>query len=361
MSARFERIAALALIVVVCTVISLNVAARLDSELREVMREFSTAMSTLLDNSASGGRGADVDAALSLIAQRSSEMSMHLERSDTAFLAAALRKQMRLLRLSAGAENSAAFEQVLDRSIGTCVGCHSRTPALAGSRLATQLLPADVEARLAPARRARLQIAVRRFDAAAQTLESAIRTARGEALLALLKDYLDLMLRVRSNPDRARQVLDTISAQADTSGLVAAWRKSLRLWHPTRNDAASLVLAEQALSRAGKRVQSERGRVEYSLAAYEAQRWLDTARGGDKDSAKAYLILGSAENALKANAWLPMPELYLEQAISLDPGSATSSRAFSELKQVLAWRFANEDLPGVVAEHLEALKRLAHP
>ena len=355
-----------AVAVIILAVASTQVVARLESELRDAMQGFAASLATLVDAStreplaSTAPQRQAINGALAVIEEHAGLMAAHLERDDVAFIAAALEQQMQLLRFTARSGNEAAFKQVLDQSIGTCVDCHARTSKASGSRLATRLFSPEVEQRLPAVRRARLQVATRRFENARNTLESALPELRGVRLMDALEDYLSLVLRILPDPARAlARVQAAEAANPDSDDRLAGWRRSLEYWIQHRGKVAELTRAHAALARARAAVDSDLGRVDFLVAVNEAERWLDRGIGSDTDAAEAYLIMGTGEHALLPTAWLPLPELYLEQAILLAPGSDTARQAVTIMGDVLQQRFAAHGLPVEVSDHLRALKAVA--
>ena len=334
-------------------------------EMREAMRDFAASLSVLLEASTQPDLTAsrDDDSALSeallTVNDHATLLVEHLERDDTAFLAAALTTQVRLLRASARRGNHALFTQSLDRTIGTCVRCHDLTSSAGAGQLARRLVPQRIEDALPQLRRARLQIGTRRFEAARGTLETAMRTLEGDTLRAAFTDYLMLSVRMLEQPELALAQIDRLSAAKrlpDTE--LSAWRKSLQQWPKRAGTVPDLGLAARALARARAHSDKESGRVDYLLAAMEARRWLERGTGDDRDASEANLILGVTEHALSTDAWLPLPELYLEQAVRLAPEWPSAKEAVDALRSVLVERFGGAALPGEVADHLEKLEQL---
>lgn len=340
--------------------------AQQSSELRDAMGDFLTSLAVLLQAStqdppgATAARREAINDALRVMEDHASAMVQHLERDDVAFMAAALEKQIQVLRFAARSGNTAAFHRSLDRSIGSCVGCHARTSEASGTRLATRLLPPELEAKLPTLRRARLQVATRRFEAARETLESGIAGMQGTAQMDALEVYLALMIRILREPAAALAQVKAVAATAGGSGvLLSSWRASLEHWLRRSDGEPQLPRALEALNRAGAQADPEAGRVDYLVAVNEAERWLDRGVGTDADAARAYLVLGTGEHRLNSDATLPMPELYLEQAIWLAPASETARSALAVLEEVLVQRFSGDGMPMEVSDHLRALRRVA--
>jgi hypothetical protein len=324
------------------------------SEMSATMQDLAGAMTTLLEASTAPMTEADADtgAALEILREHASMLTQHLDRDDAAFISAALEKQTLILRRNARMGDREAFAAALDRGVGTCVACHLRTSRPAATRFARTLVPPEVEQRLPPRRKARIQMATRRYEEARATLESALAGAGDEDRQMLLHAYLDVLLRGLSSPSRALAFLQSLPEPVGPE--VVAWRESLQHWQAREGAEPQLELAWERLDRA--RGLGGAGRVDAAMAVNVAQRWLETGTGSAEDSALAHLVLGSGEHALWTEAWLPMPELYLEQAILLAPGSDTARVAYRELERALARRFAGEPLPEEVATHLQGLK-----
>ena len=334
--------------------------------MRETMLDLAQSLSTLLKASATpisrtnNQTRAEVDTALDTVDVHANALARHLERDDTAFLAAALTRHVRLLRVGIQDDNSEAFELALDRTIGTCVSCHARTTSRSTAALTQALVPQEIEDALPTARRARVQMATRRFDTALKTLQQSLPNLRGEALANATADYLDLAVRVLSRPGHAEATLETLTGTGSPiEPYLPAWRESIAVWAASPQREPSLGTAREALERARASGDINRGRIDYLRAANEAQQWLEQGSGGDLDSAEANLILGTAEFAIATSAWLPLPELYLEQAIRLAPASPTARDALGILQQALSMRFGEVPLPLEVDAYLNELRRLA--
>jgi hypothetical protein len=116
----------------------------------------------------------------------------------------------------------------------------------------------------------------------------------------------------------------------------------------------------QAYLRNGDRREAQSdgsGLVDFIIASGLLNRYLDSDVGTPLDRSNASYLLAVAESEVSSGHWLPQVELYLENAIILDPESETADLAYDRLVKKIDETYGT-DLPAEVREHLDYLKEL---
>lgn len=348
------------------------------AETRARMREIFTSMQLLLPLSADGDlaepdrRGA-VTRALESLAGDAQLLAEHAGEDDPArrFLGRSLASDARnaLDRYREGRTESAAF--LVQQATENCIACHGKLRSPGDSPLAESFVDETALAKLRPEERARMQIALRQFDAALATLEAlfADPAVHPSTMLGPLTDYLIVAVRVRGDYERPVPVLEAFAKRPDLwvqlRGDVEQWIRDLRELRGLRDQPASLDSARQLVEQARTRNPlgpDQRNLVRYLAASSQLHRWLGSGEHPPAEQSEAWQLLGVCELQTGDTFWLSQAEFYLETAIRRAPGSEPARRAYELLEAEMIGSFtgaAGVDLPPSIAARLTELRKLA--
>jgi len=284
-----------------------------------------------------------------------------------------------------GAYDEARF--FLTGSLQNCVSCHIRLPYERSFPLADQLIDQVEVQALAPREKAWLFVTVRRFEAALTVWEALMRDpevapAQLDAT-GVLVDYLNVVLRVRSNVDRARKEMKAFAKRDDLplylSRRLTEWRSALDELHAKKfgpSTKPSLELGASLAEEAGRVSEGPFGRdglIQDLAAASQLVRWLEMDRAQREgvtrnltkkeraNTARAYYWLGVVEARSLDGFWVNLSERHLEAAIRSDPKGPFAERAYARLEetQVLGYGGASgSHLPADVWTNLKELREL---
>jgi len=253
-----------------------------------------------------------------------------------------------------------------------CVACHSRLPRARDFPLADRLVGRVEISSLDRVERARLQVAVRRFDGALADWEAyfADRSVPPERfdVSGDLVEYLTVAIRVQRDPDRARRGLDVVAARPDVPAYL---RRHVEAWTASLGPLRDEVKAEPSLARARRLVAQAndlslfpagRERLVYDLVASSVlHRTIAAAPAGDTSVAEAYYLLGVIEARSVDSWWVPQTELHLEAAIRADPHGPYAQQAYAMLEEYIVMGYgglSRDLLPADVAAQLAELRGL---
>ena len=263
-----------------------------------------------------------------------------------------------------------ASEFFLLQMAEACVACHSRLPSAKDSPIAAGFFDTAELAELPVAERARLQIATRRFDAALDSLETALRSPEipPVELLDPLVDYLTVCVRVKR--DFARPI-PTLVQFAGRSDLWLQLRDDARAWIEYLPELGAREPAKDELQEARELIHrgrnlivypsDRRALIHYLVASSMLHRIVATRRDASPEVAEAYYLLGAVESRIGRGFWISPAGFYLEMAVRLAPESETGRRAFALLEEELYANYSGsggENLPSDERAKLEELKRL---
>jgi hypothetical protein len=284
-----------------------------------------------------------------------------------------------------GAYDEARF--FLTGSLQNCVSCHIRLPYERSFPLADQLIDQVEIQNLDPREKAWLFVTVRRFEPALTVWEGLMRDpAVSPAQLdagGVLVDYLNVVIRVRSDVPRARREMAAFAMRPDLPLYLARrlgeWRSALdslqsKTFGPSTKP--SLELGSSLAKEAGKISEGPFGRdglIQDLAAASQLVRWLELDRArresvtknpSDRErleTAQAYYWLGVVEARSLDGFWVNLSERHLEAAIRSDPKGPFAERAYARLEetQVLGYGGASgSHLPADVWTNLKELREL---
>lgn len=309
-----------------------------------------------------------------VLAASVSELQAHAAQRDVGFrfLSRSLVRDVEEVRLQMSAGEVEQARYYLYQLTQNCVACHSRLPSRREFPLAERLTSRIELADLDPGERARLLVAVRRFDEALATWEAMFADpARKPAQLDLsgsLIDYLTISVRVQRDLQRPRRTLEKLRARDDTLRYLQrrldAWTEALAQLSAEGEAEPSLARARQLVRRAQdlSDLPAGRERVVYDLvASSELHRLIDAGQQSDRDLAEAFYLLGLIEIRSIDSYWIPQAEFHLEAAVRVDPRGPFADQAYALLEEytVLGVGAIDEsELDPVTARSLAELRAL---
>ncbi|MCB1738868.1 MAG: hypothetical protein KDK91_00740 [Gammaproteobacteria bacterium] len=371
------------------------------SELRQAMIRIVTDLREVLDLTADGlpqsaDRQQALRAAIVRLDDQATVLEEHVGSDDAALMASALAQSSKLLRYTMSHQDTLNFERTLSRTIETCSACHSRKQPQVHASMRRVIAGAeepgargvwDERQDLRILREVRLMVATREAQPAVERLEVMLlseapgldeeqrrQRLNGELYLEALKLHAAVTLLNLDQPVRLQAALERIQQrfepQSPRHRLLGAWIADLEdyLQSPTRllqRDTAQaglhLTAAQDLVDRAAAAPdgEPEQSRIKYLLATRHAQIVHDDPSITRGSFARASYLLGLLEHRLNPSSWLPLRELYLEQAILEAPHSELAEDAFALLQRSLEGAFDGNERAPEVEEHLERLEKLA--
>jgi soluble cytochrome b562 len=281
-----------------------------------------------------------------LLATSVDELQSHAAERDLGFrfLSESLARDVEEVRehLAAGEIEQARY--YLYDLTQNCVACHSRLPSRREFPLAERLTSRIALADLDPGERARLLVAVRRFDEALATWEAMFADPRRKPteldLGGYLIDYLTISVRVQRDLERPRQTLADLRDRSDTPRYL---RRHLDGWIEALEELSDEAEAEPSLGQARKLVRRARDlsdlpagreRIVHDLVASgQLHRLIDEAGQSDRTVAEAFYLLGLIEARSIDSYWVPQAEFHLEAAVRVDPKGPFAEKAYAMLEE----------------------------
>ncbi len=233
-----------------------------------------------------------------------------------------------------------------------CVDCHSRLPDVEDSPLASRLVALPEVQALAPLERARVDVALRRFDEALTTWEGAFADPKippaEHELAGTLADYLTIALRVKGDAQRPQAVLRALARREGAPDYLrnrlVAWSVSLgRVGPQLAQSTPSIRSAREwaMMARNLSDLPTARDGLVYDLAASSVLlRWIDAREKGDRkgqdlELATAYYELAVIEDRTAFSIWAPRADVYMEAAIRAAPSGPLARRAYARVEEQL--------------------------
>jgi hypothetical protein len=360
-------------------------AARGAEEPRATMQRVFDALAMLLPTSLDAEAFADparreaLQAAFDRLAAASRALALHGEARDLGFRALSRTladdAEAAADRFARGRGDEAAFrvQQLTQR----CVACHSRLPSERDFPLAEKLVGRVELAALAVEDRARLLVAVRRFDDALSAWETLFADPAVPPVAmeqgGQLVDYLTVAIRVRGDLARAERTLRALAARADAPRYL---RRRLALWAGELREIGAAPPAAERLSRAEALAARSQSLAEFPSARdglvldlhasallhqeVEARAAAHPAPGPDEALARAFWLLGVIEDRTVFAHWFPETESYMGPAIRAAPHGPLAERAFERIEEMLLADYGAmriEDLPEEGRAELAELAR----
>jgi tetratricopeptide (TPR) repeat protein len=260
-------------------------------------------------------------------------------------------------------------QQLLYGITDICIACHSRLPSPQDSPVAAQFIDTQEFASLPAWKRARLQVATRRFDDALNTLETLIESAKSVDPASMedpLRTYLIVNIRVKGDMERPIATLEQLSERAEAG---SEWRRDVEVWTQSLEHLRDrpfigdpLASARAMLDSAGSAIfpSPRSARVEYIAASSLLHRYLVSRPSEALQVSEAHYLLGLAEYRIHPHEWLPNAELYLEIAIVLAPQAPWAKSAYALLVAKIneSYRWSGKGaLPPEVEQRLRELKQ----
>ena len=256
------------------------------------------------------------------------------------FLASVLeRYSLMLLRGYERGEHE-KVEEFLYGITDVCVACHTRLPSADDSPVARRFVDSETVASLPTGKRARIEVATRRFDDALDTLESLIESTESpepDALEDVLRMYLIVNIRVKGDMERPIPTLelveDRLAEQTELHRDIGFWLESLESYRDMPVIGAPLETARNIIDAAtdGEFPDERSAMVEYIAASSLLHRYLASRPIDEMNLSEAHYLLGLSEYRIHRDDWLPQAELYLEIAIVLAPDAPWARPAFELL------------------------------
>ena len=255
----------------------------------------------------------------------------------------------------------------------TCVACHSRLPAASDAPASRDFMNDATVEKLPLPQRAKLAYATRQFDDAVTLYEQLLADPKVSAndidLEGYLDDYLELMLRVRSDPAGAQRALAGFGRRKDLSPALrealVGWQASLARLAERRPVTTPIEVARAEIARAEAGLPDRDDRdslVDYLDASALLHRVVADGKAPRSEQADAYYLLGVIETRTGRSYWLSQAETYLETAIRLAPGEPVARDAFALLDEFLVSGYSGSGgthVPPDVREKLETLRRIS--
>ncbi len=328
-------------------------------------------------------------AALDRLERAADTLERHGRSREVGFneLALNLARDLREVRehYQTGAYDEARF--FLTGSLQNCVSCHIRLPYERSFPLADQLIDQVEIQALDPREKAWLFVTVRRFEAALTVWEALMRDpdvppAQLDAG-GVLVDYLNVVIRVRSDVPRAQRALAAFAKRSNVpvylQRRLGEWRSALDALEAKKfgpDTTPSLDLGTSLAEEAGKVSEGPYGRdglIQDLAAASQLVRWLEIDRARRErvtknptdrerlNTAQAYYWLGVVEARSLDGFWVSLSERHFEAAIRSDPRGPLAVRAYARLEetQILGYGGASGlHLPSDVWTNLKELREL---
>jgi len=314
---------------------------------------------------------ADVLAALRELDDQSAMLASHgfYEDPGGVFLASVLERYSLLLLRSHERGEPERVQQFLYGITDICIACHTRLPSPHDSPVAKQFVDSRALLPLPLKRRARIQVATRRFEDALSTLETMIespKVADPVTLEDVLTTYLIVSIRVKGDMERPIPMLESVE---ERSAPRSKWRRDVEIWLASLQHFRDMPFIGDPLRSARDMIDAA-GRadfpsrrsalVEYIAASSLLHRYLVSRPSDVMDISEAHYLLGLAEYRIRRDDWLPQAELYLELAIVLAPDAPWARPAYALLVEKIHrtyLQFPGGRLPPEVEERLRELQQ----
>ena len=317
-----------------------------------------------------------IQAALAALATEGAALESHGAGRDPgfAFLSRSLARDTSEIRDRFAAGRPAEARFLLLELSDSCAACHSRLPDGRDHPVGRRLVDDPRVATLDLQERVRLEVATRSFDRALASYESLFADPkRSPADLDLegnVEGYLEVVLRVKGDPERARHTFEALAKRPDLPAAmranVAAWIASLQASSRRGPAGSPLAEARRLLTEAQDRSRYPDDRaalVVYVEASSQLHRFLEQRPASRSEQAEACYLLGVVESRVGRTFWLSQTEFYLERAIRLAPQKPFASDAYRLLAEFETSGYggaagAGGAVPPEVEARLEELRTL---
>jgi len=290
------------------------------------------------------------------------------EDSTGVFLASVLERYSFLLLRTYERGDSKQVQRLLYGMTDICIACHTRLPSPHDSPAAKQFVDSETVWALPDKKRARIQVATRRFDDALTTLELMIESSQvadAATLEELLRTYLIVNIRVKGDMERPVETLESVEAR---SAARSPWRRDVEIWQESLGHFRNTPFIVDPLSSAREIIAAAGGAdfpsqrsalVDYIAASSLLHRYLASNPADPMGVSEAHYLLGLAEYRIYRDDWLPQAELFLEVAIVLAPDAPWAKPAYTLLVEKIHRTYLQSpggQLPPEVDERLRELK-----
>lgn len=269
-------------------------------------------------------------------------------------------------------EGHAEFSRnILKENMGLCFSCHTTNQMGPQSQFTTAQINSSF--RIYPTERADYYVATRQYDKALSVLEGVLKTPGNwmddpHEQVAALRKFLALEVRVKNEPARAAQVIESFLNNQKLPYFIAvdaeAWLKSLRDWQKEKSKDATLAKA-QTLLRKAKGSQSTQGYqsayVDYLRASAILHDSLRRVQDG-KLKAEVYQMLGESYETLAEMGTWDLPEVYFEACVRSAPKTNLAQRCYKDFERTIILGFSGSAgifIPKEERERMSELKSLA--
>lgn len=285
------------------------------------------------------------------------------------FLASVLERYSLLMLRNFEQGETERVQELLYGLTDVCIACHTRLPSSDDSPVAKQFVDSRAIASLPLERKARIEVATRRFDDALATLETLLESEdRGDpaTLERAIRTYLTVSVRVKGDMERPIPILEAIEERDAGRPAwrrdVGSWIHSLRRYRDKPFIVDPLVSARESIDAAAELDPArQRGAlVDYLAASSLLHRYLVSSPHDVTAISEAHYLLGLAEYRIYEEDWLPQAELYLEVAIVLAPHAPWAEDAYALLVEKIRRTYAgvpDDQLPPDVVERLIELRQ----
>jgi hypothetical protein len=313
-------------------------------------------------------------AALDALVASGAALESHGQGRDAgfAFLSRSLARDTREIRDRFAAGRPAEARFLLLEVTDHCSACHSRLPDGRDHPVGRRLVDDPRVAALDRDERVNLEVATRQFERALASYEALFADpARSPADLDLeghVDGYLEVVLRVQNDPDRALRTFTALSQRKD---LPAPLRENLGIWIASlralrgRSFPGSPLASARALMAEAQdlsRFPDDRAAlVDYVAASSLLHRFIATRRSLGPEVGEACYLLGVIESRIGRSFWLSQTEFFLEQAIRLAPQKPFAKDAFELLEEFLVSGYTGSvgsEVPPEVRARLDELRGL---
>ncbi|MEK6553939.1 MAG: hypothetical protein AABZ31_01765 [Bdellovibrionota bacterium] len=261
---------------------------------------------------------------------------------------------------------------VLAESVKTCFNCHTTTQLGPENGFSTAQLTSNF--RIYPTEKADFYVATRQYDRAIDVLESVLMNptqfeGQPHEQVSAIKKYLSLMVRVRKEPTRAAQTLETFLSNGKLPFFVASdaegWLRSLRKWEKERATKATALTQAKALLKQADRLQSvgsyQAGYVENLRATYLLHEAIKVAKT-KASKAEIYFLLGDSYDVVSDLGVWDLPQVYYEACVRIEPRTASAKRCYKSYERAIVLGFSGSAgifIPASEKNKLAELKQMA--
>ena len=308
--------------------------------------------------------------ALRELDDQSAILASHGFHKDTGgmFLASVLERYSLLLLRSFEQGESSRVQDLLYGITDVCIACHTRLPSTTDSPVARQFADSRTIATLPAPKRARIQVATRRFDDALETLESLLESPQVDPALLedALRAYLIVSIRVKGDMERPVPLLEVIEDRANAG---TAWRRDIETWLTSLQHYRGMPFVSDPLASAREIIDAadepefpsrRSALVEYIAASSLLNRYLTSDPADVASISEAHYLLGVAEYGIHRDDWLPQAELHLEISIVLAPDAPWARQAYALLVEKIDRTYMHSSggqLPPDVEERMWELRQ----